>query len=138
MYARAHKISAEDQVSSSEIIEFVMTLQPFLQDKLLKKIDGDRPPRSLQEAYNQALDLEQKNQIRKRYESLAQISQISEYISEGDFKEIDVIEYSVEAIEVTEILVQQLEIVLSEEVKMVIKTEDRILEITLEVLEEEI
>ena len=46
-HARAHKISAEDQVSSSEIIEFAMTLQPFIQDKLLKKIDGDRPPRSL-------------------------------------------------------------------------------------------
>ena len=57
-HARAHKISAEDQVSSSEIIEFAMTLQLFIQDKLLKKIDGDRPPRSLQEAYNQALDLE--------------------------------------------------------------------------------
>ena len=46
-HARAPKISAEDQVSSSEIIEFAMTLQPFIQDKLLKKIDGDRPPRSL-------------------------------------------------------------------------------------------
>ena len=46
-HARAHKISAEDQVSSSEIKEFTMTLQPFIQDKLLKKIGGDRPPRSL-------------------------------------------------------------------------------------------
>ena len=132
MYARAHKISAEDQVSSSEIIEFVMTLQPFLQDKLLKKIDGDRPPRSLQEAYNQALDLEQKNQIRKRYESLAQISQISEYISEGDFKEIDVIEYSVEAIEVTEILVQQEEVALAKVAEMTAKTRDKTLKTTSE------
>ena len=51
-----------------------MTLQPFIQDKLLKKIDGDRPPRSLQEAYYEVLDLERKNQITKRYETSTQIS----------------------------------------------------------------
>ena len=36
-HARAHKILAEDQFSSSEIIEFAMTLQPFIQDKLFKE-----------------------------------------------------------------------------------------------------
>ena len=46
-HTRAHRLSPDDQLSSSEIIEFTMTLQPFIQDKLLKKIDGDRPPRSL-------------------------------------------------------------------------------------------
>ena len=43
----AHRISPDDQISSSKIIEFAMTLQPIIQDKLLNRIDGDRPPRSL-------------------------------------------------------------------------------------------
>ena len=51
-HTRAHRISPDDQISSSEIIEFAMTLQPIIQDKLLKRIDGDRPPRSLREAYH--------------------------------------------------------------------------------------
>ena len=51
-HARAHRLSPDDQLSSSEIIEFAMTLQPIIQDKLLKRIDGDRPPRSLREAYH--------------------------------------------------------------------------------------
>ena len=45
-HARAHKISAEDQVSSSEIIEFAMTLQLFIQDKLLKKLMGTHNPKA--------------------------------------------------------------------------------------------
>ena len=65
-HKRAHRISPDDQISSSKIIEFAMTLQPIIQDKLLKKINGDRPPRSLREAYHQALDLERKNQITKK------------------------------------------------------------------------
>ena len=65
VHTRAHRISPDDQTSSSEIIEFAMTLQPIIQHKLLKKSDGDRPPRSLREAYHQALDLERKNQITK-------------------------------------------------------------------------
>ena len=48
-HARAHRLSPDDQLSCSEIIEFTMTLQPIIQDKLLKRIDGDRPPRSLRE-----------------------------------------------------------------------------------------
>ena len=45
-------------------MEFAMMLQPpIIQNKLPKKIDGDRPPRTLREAYEQALDIEQKNQI---------------------------------------------------------------------------
>ena len=68
-HARAHRLSPDDQLSSSEIIEFTMTLQPIIQDKLLKRIDGDRPPRSLREAYHQVLDLERKNQITKRSET---------------------------------------------------------------------
>ena len=46
-HARAHRLSPDDQLSSSEIIAFTTTLQPFIQDKLLKRIDGDRPSRSL-------------------------------------------------------------------------------------------
>ena len=91
-HARAHRLSPDDQVSSSEIIEFAMTLQPFIQDYLLKKIDGGRPPRSLREAYHQALDLEWKNQIMKRYETSRQESQISEYTTEEDIKEIYIME----------------------------------------------
>ena len=75
-HAKAHRLSPNDQLSSSEIIEFTMTLQPIIQDKLLKRIDGDRLPRSLREAYHQALDLERKNQIMKRYETT--VSQISD------------------------------------------------------------
>ena len=75
-HARAHRLSPDNQLSSSEIIEFAMTLQPIIQDKLFKRIDGDRPPRSLREAYHQALDLERENQIKKRYETTVQVSQI--------------------------------------------------------------
>ena len=68
-----------------------MTLQPIIQDKLLKRIDGDRPPRSLREAYHQALDLERKNQITKRYETTVQVSQISDGTLEED-TEVDTME----------------------------------------------
>ena len=88
-HARAHRLSPDDQLSSSEIIEFVMTLQPIIQDKLLKRIDGNRPPRSLREAYHQALDLERKNQITKRYETTVQVSQISDCMLEENIDEID-------------------------------------------------
>ena len=73
-HARGHRLLPDDQLSQAKIIEFAMTLQPVIQDKLLKRTDGDRPPRSLRDAYHQAIDLEQKNQITKRYETLAQIS----------------------------------------------------------------
>ena len=92
VHARAHRLSPDDQLSSREIIEFTMTLQPIIQDKLLKRIDGDRPPRSLREAYHQALDLERKNQIIKRYETTVQVSQISDCTLEEDIEEIDAIE----------------------------------------------
>ena len=75
-----------------EIIEFAMTLQPVIQDKLLKRIDGDAPPRHLRDAYHQALDLEQKNQITKRYGTSAQISQVTEYVPEDEIEEIDAME----------------------------------------------
>ena len=88
-HAKAHRLSPNGQLSSSEIIEFAMTLQPIIQDKLLKRIDGDRLPRSLREAYHQALDLERKNQIMKRYETT--VSQISDCTLE-DIEEIDAME----------------------------------------------
>ena len=91
-HTRAHRISPDDQISSSKIIEFAMTLQPIIQDKLLNKIDGDRPPRSLREAYHQALDLERKNQITKRYEMTVQVPQISDCALEEDIEEIDAME----------------------------------------------
>ena len=91
-HTRAHRISPDVQISSSKIIEFIMTLQPIIQDKLLKRIDGDRPPRSLREAYHQALDLERKNQITKRYEMTVQVSQISDCTLEEDIKEVDAME----------------------------------------------
>ena len=69
-----------------------MTLQPFIQDKLLKRIYGDRPPRSLQEAYHQALDLERKNQLEKRYKTSTHISQIADCTVGEDIEEIDAME----------------------------------------------
>ena len=60
-HARAHRLSPNDQLSQAEIIEFAMTVQPVIQDKLLKRIDGDRPPRSLRDAFHQALAFEHKN-----------------------------------------------------------------------------
>ena len=91
-HARAHKLSPDDHLSSSEIIEFAMTLQPIIQDKLLKSIDGDRPPGSLREAYHQVLDLERKNQIMKRYETTVQVSQILDCTLEENIDEIDAVE----------------------------------------------
>ena len=35
-HARAHRLSLDNQLSSSEIIEFTKTLQPIIQNKLLK------------------------------------------------------------------------------------------------------
>ena len=91
-HLRAHKLTADKQCSMSEIMEFAMKLQPYIQDKLLKKIDGNRPPRNLCEAYDQAVDIEYKNQITSRYGMSAQISQISEYDSNEGYKEIEVME----------------------------------------------
>ena len=91
-HTRAHRISPDDQISSREIIEFTMTLQPIIQDKLLKRINGDRPPRSLREAYHQALDLERKNQITKRYEMTVQVLQISDCTLEEDIEEVSAME----------------------------------------------
>ena len=91
-HLRAHKLTANEQCSTGEIIEFAINLQPFVQDKLLKKIDGDRPPRSLHEAYDQALDLEHKNQITRRYEMSAQVSQIAECSPEEEYEGVEVME----------------------------------------------
>ena len=44
-HVRAHRLSPDYQLSKVEIIEFAMTLQPVIQDKLLKRIDGDRSPK---------------------------------------------------------------------------------------------
>ena len=90
-HLRAHKLTADEQCSTSEIFEFTINLQPFVQDKLMKKIDGDRPPRSLHEAYDQALDLECKNQI-MRYETSAQVSQIAECSPEEEYEGVEVME----------------------------------------------
>ena len=66
-------------------------LQPFVQDELLKKIDCNRPPRSLREAYDQALDLECKNQITKRYEMSTQ-AQIAEGGLEEELEGVEAME----------------------------------------------
>ena len=58
----------------------------------MKKIDGDRPPRSVRDAYHQALDLERKNEITKRYEMTVQVSQISDCTLEEDIREVDAME----------------------------------------------
>ena len=91
-HLRAHRLTADEQCSTSKIIEFAINLQLFVQDKLLKKIDGNRPPRSLREAYDQALDLECKNQIMKRYEMSTQAHQIAECSIEGEFEGVEVME----------------------------------------------
>ena len=91
-HLRAHRLTADEQCSTSKIIEFAINLQPFVQDKLLKKIDGNRPPRSLREAYDQALDLEHKNQITKRYEMSTQAHQIAECSIEEEFEGVEAIE----------------------------------------------
>ena len=91
-HLRVHKLTADEQCSISEIMEFAMKLQPYIQDKLLKKIDGNRPPRNLHEAYDQAVDIEHKNQITSRYGTSAQIYQISEYDSNEGYKGIEEME----------------------------------------------
>ena len=91
-HLRAHKLTADEQCSISEIMEFAMKLQPYIQDKLLKKIDGNRLPRNLCEAYDQAVDIERKNQITSRYGTSAEISQISEYDKDEGYKGIEVME----------------------------------------------
>ena len=91
-HLRAHRLTADEQCSTSEIIEFAINLQPFVQDKLLKKIDGNRLLRSLREAYDQVLDLECKNQITKRYEMSTQAHQIAECSIEGEFEGVEVME----------------------------------------------
>ena len=69
-----------------------MKLQPYIQDKLLKKIDGNRPPRNPHEAYDQVADIEHKNQITSRYGMSPQIYQISEYDKDEEYKGIEVME----------------------------------------------
>ena len=91
-HLRAHKLTADEQCSTSEIIEFTINLKPFVQDKLLKKIDGNKPPRSLHEAYDQALDLECKNQVTRMYETSAQVSQIAECSPEEEYEGVEVME----------------------------------------------
>ena len=91
-HLRAHRLTTDEQCSTSEIIEFAINLQPFIQEKLLKKIYGNGPPRGLREAYDQALDLECKNQIMRRYEMSTQAHQIAECGLEEEFKGVEVME----------------------------------------------
>ena len=91
-HLRAHRLTADEQCSTSKIIEFAINLQPFVQDKLLKKTDGNRLPRSLREAYDKALDLEHKNQIMRRYEMSTQAHQIAECSLEEEFEGVEVME----------------------------------------------
>ena len=120
---------------------FSMTLQPIIQDKLLKKIDGDRPPRSLREAHHQALDLERKNQITKRYEMTVQVSQISDCALGEDIKKVVQWSYvqettqresSMEMTEIKETLVLWEEDALAEEVEMTTKAKGRTMKAILE------
>ena len=91
-HLRAHRLTADEQCNTSEIIEFAINLQPFIQDKLLQKIDGNRPPRSLREAYDQALDLGCKNQIMRRYEMSTQAHQIAECSLEEEHEGVELVE----------------------------------------------
>ena len=91
-HLRAHGLTADEQCSTSEIIKFAINLQPFVQDKLLKKIDGNSPPRSLRIAYDQTLDLECKNQITKRYEMSTQAHQIAKCSIEEEFEGVEAME----------------------------------------------
>ena len=91
-HLRAYRLTVDEQCNTSETIEFAINLQPFIQDKLLKKINGNRPPRSLREAYDQALDLECKNQITRRYEMSTQAHQIAEYSLKEEHEGVDVVE----------------------------------------------
>ena len=91
-HLRAHRLTADEQCSTSEIIKFAINLQPFVQDKLLKKIDGNRSLRNIREAHDQALDLECRNQIMKRYEMSTQAHQIAECSIEGEFEGVEVME----------------------------------------------
>ena len=91
-HLRVHKLTADEQCSMSEIIEFAINLQPLVQDKLLKKIDGNRTPRSLRGAYDQALNLECENQIMRRYEMSTQASQITECSLEEEYEGVEVME----------------------------------------------
>ena len=89
-HLRAHKLTADEQCSTSEITEFAINPQPFVQDKLLKKIDGSQLPRNLREAYNQALDLECKNQITKRHDT--QAHHVAECSTEKEFDGVKAME----------------------------------------------
>ena len=91
-HLQAHRLTVDEQCNTSEIIEFAINLQPFIQDKLLKKIDGNRLPRSLREGYDQALDLECKNQIKRRYEMSTQAHQIAECSLEEEHEGVEVVE----------------------------------------------
>ena len=91
-HLRAHKLTADKQYSISEIMEFALKLQAYIQDKILKKIDGNRLPRNLCKAYDQAVDIECKNQITSRYGTSAQISQISEYDNNKGYEGMEVME----------------------------------------------
>ena len=91
-HLRAHKLTADEQCSIIEIMEFAMKLQPYIQDKHLKKTDGNKLPRNLCEAYDQAVDIERKNQITSRYGTSAQISQISEYDNNEGYEGIEAME----------------------------------------------
>ena len=92
-HLRAHKLTADEQCSINEIMEFAMELQPHIQDKLLKKIDRNKLPRNLHVAYDQAVDIEHKNQITSRYGTSAQISQISKFDKDEEYKGIEAMDF---------------------------------------------
>ena len=91
-HLQAHRLTVDEQCNTSEIIEFAINLKSFIQDKLLKKINGNRPPRSLRESYDQALDLECKNQITRRYEMSTQAHQIAECSLEEEHEGVEAVE----------------------------------------------
>ena len=49
-HIRAYKLSTDEQQGFSEIMEFAMMLQPVIHNKLLNKIDENRPHRILRKA----------------------------------------------------------------------------------------
>ena len=63
VHNRAHNIQPEEQTQVSELIHYTSTLLPYLQRKLLKKLNSFHQPKSLREAMDVTMDIEVEHQI---------------------------------------------------------------------------
>ena len=63
VHNRAHNIQPEEQTQISELIHYMSTLLPYLQRKLLKKLNSFHWPKSLREAMDVTMDIEVEHQI---------------------------------------------------------------------------